>query len=102
MTTGTDSSVQLPTNQGGPVVATTKVTRDDGVTVVERQETILSDPTTSDAKAAVTASTDPDEAFGVVVRGVFAQLETTNELLTKIVCLLELALGNSTDGDTDV
>lgn len=102
MTTGTDSSVQLPTNQGGPVVATTKVTRADAVTVVERQETILTDPVASDAKAAVTTSTDPDEAYGVVVRGVFAQLETTNQLLAKIAGLLEIAIGNMGDGDTDV
>lgn len=56
MAEGNDSFVQVPPQSTGLKVATTEVTRDDGVTVVERQEVVLSDPYSSDSKAAVRAT----------------------------------------------
>ncbi len=85
--TGTDSFVQTPPDGGGKTVATTIVTRDDGVTQVHRQEAILSDPVSSDAKASVLGmGAEPmDVSYGVVVRPVGEDTKVMLDLLSRIL-----------------
>ena len=82
-TTGTDGFVQTPPDGGGKSIATTIVTRDDTTTTVHRQETILTDPLSSDAKGAVKTSATGAEYGPVVWLAPSPQLQEMINLATK-------------------
>ena len=80
-----DASVNVPTVTTGPAVDVSSITRDDGVTVVERQRVAIGDPATSDKLAPVDAVlglavNDPTMQWGLVIALLQANLTQLNNI----------------------